>query len=136
LAAEHLHRNRLTPQQAGATRYFALAVIYVSSTVDVFMSHHGRDLSLTLVMVLLGLSIAGVLAGILLQVRSFLYLGVTFLLVDLSIMIYHAAWDRGHAWVFWLSGIAVGAAIIALFAVFEKRRNDLRLALDRFKEWR
>jgi hypothetical protein len=71
----------------------------------------------------------------LLRVRSFLYLGVTFLLVDLSVVIYHAAWDRGQMWVFWLSGIAVGAAIIALFAVFEKRRNDLRLAIDRFKQW-
>lgn len=135
LVAEHIQRNRMHPQQSGAVRYFALAVIYVSSTVDVFMSHVGRDLSLPLVLVLMGLSVAGVLAGIMLRVRSFLYLGVSFLLVDLSIMIHHAAWDCGHTWVFWLSGIAAGAAIIALFAVFEKRRNDLTLALDRFNQW-
>jgi hypothetical protein len=135
LVAEHVHRDRLSSQQAGAVRYFALAVIYVSSTADVFLSHVGRDLSMPLVLVLMGLSIAGVLAGIMLQVRSFLYLGVTFLMVDLSIAVFHAAWDRGHIWVFWLSGIAVGAAIIALFAVFEKHRNDLAPALDRFKQW-
>jgi hypothetical protein len=50
-------------------------------------------------------------------------------------VVFHAAWDRGHMWVFWLSGIAIGAAIIALFAVFEKHRNDLAAALDRFKQW-
>ncbi len=135
LVAEHIHQGRLSSQQAGAVRYIALAVIYVSSTADVFLSHVGRDLSMSLVFVLMGLSIAGVLAGIMLQVRSFLYLGVTFLLVDLSIVVFHAAWDRGHIWVFWLSGIALGAAIIALFAVFEKHRNDLAPALDRFKQW-
>jgi hypothetical protein len=52
------------------------------------------------------------------------YLGFGFLLVDVSIMVYHAAWDLGHTWVFWATGIAVGAAIIGLFAVFEKRRNE------------
>jgi hypothetical protein len=29
----------------------------------------------------------------------------------------------------------LGAAIIALFAVFEKRRNDILAAMDRFKHW-
>ena len=131
LVAESFNRDRLGPQQAGAVRYCALAVIYVSSTADVFISH----LSLPLALVLMGLSVAGVLAGILLRVRSFLYLGVSFLLVDLSLMIYHAAFDRGHIWVFWLSGIAAGLAILVLFAVFEKRRNDVQLAMDRFKQW-
>ena len=135
LVAEYFNRERLGSQQSGAVRYFALTAIYVSSTADVFISHVGRNLSMPLVLVLMGLSVAGVLAGILLRVRSFLYLGVTFLLVDLSTVIYHAAWDRGHMWVFWLSGIAAGAAIIALFAMFEKRRNELRLAMDRFKQW-
>lgn len=136
LVAEYLNRNRLKPEQSGAVRYLALSTIYVASTADVFISHIDRHISLPLVLVLLGLSIAGVLSGMLLRVRSFLYLGFTFLLVDLSVMVFHAAWDLGHTWVFWSTGIVVGAAIIALFAVFEKRRNDLVLALERFKEWR
>lgn len=72
-----------------------MSAIYVSSTADVFISHVGREISLPLVLVLMGLSIVGMLSGMLLQVRSFLYLGFTFLLVDLSIMVYHAAWDLG-----------------------------------------
>ena len=38
-------------------------------------------------------------------------------------------------WVFWASCIVLGAAIIALFALFEKRRNDVLAALERFKKW-
>ncbi|HVX12826.1 MAG TPA: hypothetical protein VHC22_16710 [Pirellulales bacterium] len=124
LVAEYLNHDRLTREQSDATRYLTLSVIYVSSTADVFISHVGRDISLPLVLVLMGLSVIGMLSGMLLRVRSFVHLGFAFLLVDLSIMVYHAAWDLGHTWVFWASGIAVGAAIIGLFAVFEKRRNE------------
>jgi uncharacterized integral membrane protein len=135
LVAEHINRDRLSAEQGAAVRYLALAIVYVSSTADVFISHVGTDISLPLVLVLMGLSVCGVLAGMLLRVRSFLYLGVTFLMVDLSIMIYHAAWDLRHAWVFWAAGIAVGLAIFVLFALFEKRRNDLLHALEQFKQW-
>ncbi|HWB10609.1 MAG TPA: hypothetical protein VG826_15370 [Pirellulales bacterium] len=124
LVAAHLNRDRLSRQQTDAVRHLALSMIYVSSTADVFISHVGRQISLPLVLVLMGLSVTGILAGMLLRVRSFVYLGFTFLLVDVSIMIYHAAWDLGHTWVFWATGIVVGAAIIGLFAVFEKRRNE------------
>ncbi|HEV3339799.1 MAG TPA: hypothetical protein VG125_05565, partial [Pirellulales bacterium] len=124
LVAEYVNHDRLSRQQSDAVRHLALSLIYVSSTADVFISHVGRQISLPLVLVLMGLSVTGILAGMLLRVRSFVYLGFGFLLVDVSIMVYHAAWDLGHTWVFWATGIAVGAAIIGLFAVFEKRRNE------------
>lgn len=136
LVAEYLNRDRLKPEQSGAVRYLALSTIYVASTADVFMSHVDRHISLPLVLVLLALSVVGILSGMLLRIRSFLYLGFTFLLVDLSVMVYHASWDLGHTWVFWSTGIAVGLAILALFAVFEKRRNEMVLALERLKDWR
>ena len=78
---------------------------------------------------------AGVLTGILLRVRSFLYLGATFLLLDLISMIWYAAVDLRHTWIWYACGIILGAAIIALFAVFEKRRNDVLAAVERFKDW-
>jgi hypothetical protein len=124
LVAEYLNHARLSRQQSEALRYLALSVIYVSSTADVFISHVGHDISLPLVFVLLGLSVLGMLSGMLLRVRSFLYLGFTFLLIDLSIIVYHAAWDLRQTWVFWAANIAVGIAILAFFAFFEKRRNE------------
>ena len=50
-------------------------------------------------------------------------------------MIVYAAFERGQMWVFWSCCILLGAAIIALFAVFEKRRNDVLGAVQRLKEW-
>ncbi len=82
------------------------------------------------------LAVLGVLAGILLRVRSFLYLGVTFLFVVIGRMIVYAAFERDHIWIFWASCIVLGAAIIALFAVFEKRRNDVLASVERFKQWK
>jgi hypothetical protein len=135
LVAEQINRGRLPPTQSKAIRYFALAVIYISSTADIFIARIEQSLFVPMVLVLLVLAVLGALVGIMLRVRSYLYLGVSFLLVDVCMMIYHATVDLGHAWVLWLSGVLVGTLIIALFAVFEKRRNDLLAALERFKEW-
>jgi hypothetical protein len=81
------------------------------------------------------LAVAGMLAGIVLRVRAFLFVGVSFLLLDVFTMIWHAAVDRYHTWVWWASGIVLGVAILALFAVFEKRRNDVLRLIDEIKRW-
>jgi hypothetical protein len=67
--------------------------------------------------------VAGVLLGIVLRVRAFLFLGVGFLLLDVFAMIWHAAVDLEQTWVWYVSGIILGVAILTLFAVFEKRKN-------------
>jgi hypothetical protein len=133
LAAEHLNRDRLSPAQAGTLRYLSLCVLYLSSTTDMFIA--GLD-SMILPLVLAVLSVLGVLAGILLRVRAFLFLGVTFLCLVVFSMIWHAAVDRFQTWVWWVSGIVLGVAILTLFAVFEKRRNDVMRMLDELQRWR
>lgn len=132
LVAERLHHDRLDEGQSAAIRYMALSVIYVSSTVE-FLRGLGESVWLPLVLV--GLSLAGVFAGIVFRVRSFLYLGVTFLLVVLVRMILYAAFEQGQMWIFWSACVCLGGIIIGLFAVFEKRRNDVLAALQRFKRW-
>src|SRR5439155_26769069 len=67
LAAEVLNRDRLPADQAAAARYAGLLVIYVSSTADMFITGLGN--SVLLPIILAALSVAGVLAGILLRVR-------------------------------------------------------------------
>ena len=98
LVAEYLHRDRLEPGQSAGLRYLALGTIYLSSTTD-FMQGVGESVWLPLVLV--GLSLLGVLAGILLRIRSFLYLGVLFLMVVLVRMIIYAAFEQGQMWTFW-----------------------------------
>ncbi len=135
LAAGHANRGHLTPQQSAAARYLGLAIVYVSSTADIVMARLGHRPGLGLVLVLMALSVGGVLTGIVMRVRSFLFLGLAFLLVDLGLVIHYAAHDLGQTWVIWLAGIFAGTAILAVFAVFEKRKNDVRLALDRLRQW-
>jgi hypothetical protein len=38
-------------------------------------------------------------------------------------------------WILYVSGIALGAGIIAVFAIFEKRRNDILAAVEKLKKW-
>jgi hypothetical protein len=134
LVAELVNRHRLTPAQSAAFRYFALSVIYVSSTADMYIAGVGEDWRLPLVLMVL--AVVGVLAGILFRVQSFLYLGTTFLLVDILSILWYAAVDLQQTWIWYACGIALGAFIIALFAVFEKRRNDVLAAVQRLKEWK
>jgi hypothetical protein len=68
-------------------------------------------------------------------VRAYLFLGTGFLFLVIFSMIWHAAVDKQQPWVWYAAGIALGAAILALFAVFEKRRNDVLLMLERIRAW-
>ena len=38
-------------------------------------------------------------------------------------------------WVFWIFCISLGAAIIALFAVFERYREEILGGVTRFRQW-
>ncbi len=71
LAAERVERRRLTESQRGGLRLAALCVLYVSSTSDMFIAGLGADWRLPLV--LMALSVAGILVGMALRVRSFLF---------------------------------------------------------------
>jgi hypothetical protein len=133
LVSEHLNRDRLSEQQSGALRYLALLILYVSSTADMYIIGLGNSVIWPLVLAIL--SIVGVLAGIMLRVRAFLYLGVTFLFVVIFSMIWYAAVGQGQMWLWWVSGIVLGAGIIALFAVFEQRRNDVLRMLEEMRKW-
>ena len=133
LAAGYINRGRMTSEQSAALRYFAAIVIYVSSTADVFIN--GVAEAPWLPAVLAGLSIAGVLAGIMLRVRAFLYLGTAFLVVALMTIIWHAAIHQERTWILWVAGIVTGVAIIAMFGLFEKRREDVLAVVERMKHW-
>ena len=108
-------------------------MIYASSTADIFIN--GVAEAPWLPVVLAAISIAGVFAGILMQVRAFLYLGTSFLLVAILTVIWHAAIEEQRTWILWIAGIVTGALIIALFGAFEKRRDDVLRLVDRLKQW-
>ncbi len=133
LIAAQLNRRQLTAEQMTAIRYAASIVIYVSSTADIFLQ--GVAHAPLLPIVLAGVSIAGVLLGIVMRVRAFLILGTSFLMLSILTIIWYAAVDLQQTWLWYAAGIVAGALILAVFAVFEKQRQAVTGLLDQLKKW-
>ena len=132
LLAEHLNQDRLTSAQSAGIRYVALSVIYIPSSAE-YLQAIGQSIWLPLVLILL--SLAGVLTGMVLRIRSFLYLGVAFLGLIIVTMVRYAAVDLQKTWVLYLCCIFLGAVTIALVAFYEKRRDAILAAIKQFRQW-
>lgn len=132
LVTEHLHRSRLPAATAVTLRYLGILMLYLSSTADLFLAEPG-DIPMSLVLAVL--SIAGVLLGILLRVRAFLFSGLTFLGLVIFARIWHAAVDQAHVWVWWVSVIVLGVLVLTMVALFEKRRAEVLQLLEDLKRW-
>ncbi len=72
-----LHRLELKPRVLNATRLVALSALYAGATLDVFMRPE-----LSIFLLAIGLSLGGIVLGIALRVRTFLYLGTLFLIFN------------------------------------------------------
>jgi hypothetical protein len=73
------HRAELRPQVLHGCRLAATSVLYVSATLDVFLR---ADIAVFLVA--LGLSLVGIVIGIALRTRAFLYAGVSFFVLNIA----------------------------------------------------
>jgi hypothetical protein len=132
LAAEMVNRPRLSHDQRQMIRWLALSLIYASSAADLFIAGLGEW---PLAVLLAVLSVAGIFLGIFLRVRAILFMGIAFLSIDVFAQIWHAAVDHRQTWIWWTCGILLGIAILVLFALFEKRRNDIERMLANLKQW-
>ncbi len=133
LIASQLLRHRLAPAQLTAVRYLATSSIYVASTAEIFI--HGTVRAPWLPIVLAGLSVLGILMGIAIRVRSLLWLGSIFLCLAMFTIIWHAAVDLEQTWLWYVCGILMGVAILTMFALFEKRKEDLKRILSTLQTW-
>ncbi|HEX8201578.1 MAG TPA: hypothetical protein VF590_13925, partial [Isosphaeraceae bacterium] len=133
LVGATLNRDRLTAAQLAAIRYAASLAIFLASTADVVLI--GVDQAPWLPLVLAGLSLTGIFAGIVLRIRGFLFLGTGFLTLALFLVVWHAAVDLRQTWLWWACGIVAGILILALFALFEKKRQEVLKVVDQLKEW-
>jgi fructose-specific phosphotransferase system IIC component len=133
LVAAYLNQDRFTEEQMTSIRYISLMTVYVSSTSDIFIN--GVTRSPWLPLVLAGLSVAGVLCGIVLRVRAFLFLGATFLLIAVITMIWYASVNLGWTWLWYVAGIMMGTMIIFTFALFEKKRNEVLRVVEDLRGW-
>jgi hypothetical protein len=74
----HLHHHELHPKVLHSSRLAAICTLYVSATLDVFLRPE-----LTVFVAVLVLSLAGILIGIALRTRAFLYAGITFFVLNI-----------------------------------------------------
>lgn len=98
-------------------RYAGALIILVSPTV------HIVDGSWFHIFTLMVAAALVLLAGIGLRVRAMLYTGTAFLLADLAAMVVRGSID--HPELLWVAGLALGAAVLALGAVCELRRERI-----------
>ena len=75
----HLHRRELRPGVLNGARLAALSILYASAGLDVFLRPEFMLFALAL-----GLSILGIILGIALRIRVFLYTGVAFLVLNVT----------------------------------------------------
>ncbi|WP_165227335.1 hypothetical protein [Aquisphaera insulae] len=127
------NRDRLTESQLAATRYAAAVAIYVSSLGDIALTGVAQAPWLPGVLALLG--IGGIFAGIWLRVRGFLYLGFGAVCLAIFTITWYAAVDLQQSWLWWAAGIAAGVLILALFGLFEKKREEILKVVDELKGW-
>jgi hypothetical protein len=133
MAAARINRERLTQDQMTMVRYATLIMIYVSSTSDIFIN--GASESPWLTMALAVLSVMGVIAGLMLRVRAFLFLGTAFLLLSVLTMIWTAAVNLKWGWLWYVTGIAFGVLILLTAVLFEKKRDEMLELVGRLKQW-
>jgi hypothetical protein len=133
LIAGQLGSRLLSRGQLASLRYLCVAVIYISSTSEIFISGIGDQLWPPMVLALL--SVGGILLGIMFRIRSFLFLGSTFLLMAMFAMVSHAHQQLNHVWPWWAFGIGMGVAILVLFGWFESRRSRVKEIAGRLQQW-
>jgi hypothetical protein len=133
LSAAYWNRRQLTETQMGTVRYLGTMTIYVSSTGDIFLN--GVAEAPWLPLILAALSIFGILAGMLLRVRAFLFLGLAFLSLALFTIVWYAAVDLQQTWIWYACGIAAGVLLLVLSALFEKLRQETLDVVERLKQW-
>lgn len=124
LIISRIEQQRLGKTAATSIRYLALAVIYVSSTSEIFIQGIGKNLAPP--MILATLALLGMFAGMALKIREYIFLGALFLLVAMFTMVWHAQQQLNHVWPWWAFGISLGIATLVFFAIFEQRRNQQR----------
>ncbi len=73
----HLHRRELRPKVLNGARLAALSMLYAGSGLDVFLRPE-----LSVFILALGLAFSGIMIGIALRIRAFLYAGIAFLVLN------------------------------------------------------
>ena len=121
-----LHHRELKPSVLMASRLGATSSIYACATVDVFLRAE-----LSIFILAMGLSVVGILLGIALRTRAFLYTGVSFLLLNVigQLLRFYPEQGLGKAIVL----MVMGTVIISLMIWFNIQRVAILKRINAFQ---
>jgi hypothetical protein len=131
--ATHVERERIPKEAASWLRYLCMATIFCSSSSEILIQGLGRSLWPPMVLMVLSLLVG--FLGIAFQVKSYLYSSLLFTLFAVVAMVAHAQQSVQHTWPWWVLGISLGIGIMVLFAMFERKRDQLTRLSERLKGW-
>ncbi|MBK5966451.1 hypothetical protein CCR95_20830 [Thiocystis minor] len=118
LALLHLHRAELRPSVLSGARLTALSALYAGAALDLFLRPE-----LSVFVLALALAFIGILLGIALRIRAFLYAGVVFLIFNVVGQLVQFYPDQGIGRALILIGL--GATIIGGMVIFNLKREAI-----------
>lgn len=118
LALLHLHRRELRPKVLSGARLAALSALYAGAGLDVFLRPE-----LWVFVLALALAMTGIVLGIALRVRAFLYAGVAFLVLNVVGQLARFYPEQGLSRALILIGL--GATITVGMVVFNLKREEI-----------
>jgi hypothetical protein len=127
-----LHLLELKPSVANAVRSIALSALYASATLDLFLRPE-----LTTFILALALSLVGVLLGIVLRLRAFLYTGTVFMVLNITgqLVNYYPQQTLGKAIVLMVLGGLITGGMIWFNIQREAILERVRIIRADLAEW-
>ncbi|MFO1424162.1 MAG: hypothetical protein U1F70_11010 [Candidatus Competibacteraceae bacterium] len=114
----HLHRRELRPNVLNGARLAALSALYAGAGLDVFLRPE-----LSVFVLALGLALLGVVAGVALRIRAFLYAGVAFLVLNVAGQLIRFYPEQALSRALILLGL--GTAITVGMVLFSLKRESI-----------
>jgi hypothetical protein len=114
-----MHSRELKPSVLMGSRLAAISSIYACATVDVFLRAEAEQLGVFILA--MALSVAGIVLGIALRTRAFLYAGVSFLLLNVLGQLRLPDQGMGKAIVL----MVMGATIMVFMIWFNIKRAEI-----------
>ncbi len=118
LALLHLHRRELRPKVLSGARLAALSALYAGAGLDVFLRPE-----LWIFVLALALALTGIVLGIALRVRAFLYAGVAFLVLNVAGQLARFYPEQGLSRALILIGL--GPVITVGMVIFNLKREEI-----------
>ncbi|MCP5419401.1 MAG: hypothetical protein H6970_08630 [Gammaproteobacteria bacterium] len=133
LALLHWHRHELRPAVLNGGRLAALSVLYASVAADGLRQQNG----LGIFVLALGLNLLGVVVGIALRIRAFLYTGVAFLVLNVGgqLLPYYPEQGLARALVLIAVGVVVTVGMVGFNLKREAIMRRVRIIRADLADW-